>query len=119
MQQFRLSHDGWSLTQDSAANTTNAAIKTAAAGQRHGLTNVSVVVSGAASAAVANVLIKDGTSTIWKGVIPSGAAIGSTVNMPFNYPLLSSTNSALSINVDAAGAGCISTINATGFTTAE
>ena len=120
MQQFRLSHDGWAKTQDSTANTINTLTVPAVAGLRHGIVNLTVCTSGAVTATALNIVIKDGATAVWKTTIPAASVVGSVFGDVFNYPLICvSNNSALSIVVDAGGAGCITTINAQGFTTIE
>lgn len=108
----------WTISQDSAVNTINTLTKTAVAGQKHYITSIEVVISGAVvGASDINILLKDGgTTTKWKQVIGTASARGTRIFADFAYPIQMSVNSALTLNIDLGGTGVITTANIAGFT---
>jgi len=107
----------WTITQDSSANTAQTLTKTAVAGQKHYITSIEVVISGAVvGASDVNILLKDGSTTKWKQIIGTTSARGTRVTIDFANPIQMSVNSTCTLNIDAAGASCITTGNIAGFT---
>jgi hypothetical protein len=108
---------GWSATQDSAAATSQTLTKAAEVGKRHYITGVSCAISGADNATNdLTVVLKDGATAIWKGVIGSAEKRGAITGQTFPVPIRCGDNTAVSVEVSAGAAGVVTTANLVGFT---
>ncbi len=103
--------DGTPVTQDSGANAINTLAVAAVTGVAHHITAFSVVIGGAATGNAVNVVIKDGTTVVWKEIIATAAPIGTTISKIFMNPIEGTVGNAVSIVVDAGGASCVTTAN--------
>lgn len=99
---------------NAAASATVAAV----ANQRHYLLGYTVVARGAAvGAAGAAVVVKDGAGVVLYDSLPAAAPIGSRVASGLGGPIVRGTvNTAMVLEVAAAGAGCITELTIFGFT---
>jgi hypothetical protein len=106
----------WGITQDSAADTTQTLSKDAVVDQRHHITAFEVVISGGDAGADISVILKDGTTAIWKTLIGSGATRGERVGMVLSQPLQCGVGNAASLEVGAGGADVITSASMAGYT---
>lgn len=106
----------WSVTQDSSANAQQTLTKAAAEGVTHYVCGFEVITSAAASAAAETIiLLKDGTTTVYKSCIGASAARGTRVSIMFPFPIKMTAGAAAVLNVAAAGASCVTTANMIGY----
>lgn len=106
----------WAVTLDSTSNNPLALSKPLVAGKAHYITAIEVSISGAAAANDITIQLKDGTTTIWKEIIGSGAARGERAGLVFAFPIGLTIGNAANLAVDAGGAGVITTANMAGYT---
>jgi hypothetical protein len=110
-------NSGWSLTQDSTAATAQTLTKDAEEGKRHYITGVSCCISAADNSTNdITAVLKDGETAIWKGVIGAADKRGTAAGQSFPFPLECSMGAAVSVEVSAGPASCVTTANLVGFT---
>ncbi len=107
---------GWSVTQDSTANTAQTLAKDANTENKHFITSIEVAIKGATAGADINIVLKAGATAIWKSVIGSGAARGTRINAVFNHPIEMAKNTAANLVIDAGGADVVTVASMTGYT---
>jgi hypothetical protein len=108
---------GWSITQDSTANTIQTLTKAAVTGKTHYIMGV-FVFTGAATVGAADVtaLLKDGTTVVWKGIIGAGDAQGACIGFTVSVPIAMTAGNAVNLVVSAGGASVVTTANIIGYT---
>ena len=107
----------WSLNGTSGANAAQTVTQAAAgAGVRNYLNGLTVSWSGGAPAAGTNVVVKDGSTTIWDQYLGAAGATQGSIDFEFSAPLTSSANAALAVTVAAAGAAVTTKVSAQGTT---
>lgn len=99
------------VTQDSTANTANTITVAAVAGKKHYVAAIEVSIKGAAAGADINVVLRDGAAARWSEVIGSSAVRGTAVGFVLPHPIEMTTNTAMTLEVDAGGAGVITRAN--------
>lgn len=87
-----------------AALTLTVAAKT---GQRNVARKCSVAIRAAAAGADILVLLKDGSTVLWRDVIGNAAARGTRITAEFPGGLRGSQGTAMTLEIDAGGAACI------------
>lgn len=106
----------WTVTATSGNNASAAATKAAVSGVNHYVTGYLVVLRGATAANDAVVTIKDDSTVKITECIGTSQAIGTRISNQLTIPLKITTNKAASLNVAAAGAGCITELTLFGYT---
>ncbi len=107
----------WSASGTSTANAELTVTQSAAgAGTRNYLSGLAVSWSGGAMAAGAKVVVKDGEAVIFDAYLGRGTETQGSVAFVFPQPLRGSADTALSVVVDAAGAGVTTKASAFGAT---
>ena len=103
---------------DGAADGAKTLTLAAVAKERHYISKIGVVVGTAATSGVTTVSVKAGSTTIWKGFLPTAAAIGAAIVENFDPPLVAGNNTAVTLVVTApsTGAGSVVTVQWNGYT---
>ncbi|MEC0265137.1 hypothetical protein [Paenibacillus anseongense] len=103
-------------TQDSGNNAVQTLTRVLVAGKSHYITSIEVSISGAAAANDITVELKDGSTTVWKEIIGSGAPRGERAGIVFNSPIKLTAGNAANLVVSAGGTGVITSANMAGYT---
>lgn len=106
---------GWTVSQDSSANTAQTLTKAADA-SRHFVSGFEVATQGASIAADIVCTLKEGSTVRWRSVIGAGAARGERTGLSFTNPFVFAANTAVTLEITAGGAGVVTTGNIEGFT---
>lgn len=106
----------WAATLDSGNNAAATVTKAAVSGKTHYITAIEVCISGAAAANDITVELKDGSTTVWKEIIGSGAPRGDRAGIVLNHPIALTTGNAANLAVSAGGVGVITSANMAGYT---
>ena len=106
---------GWTVSADSAANSSQTLTKSAGSNQHHYVNAFEVVISGAAAGGDITVVLKAGGTQKWKTVIGSGAARGERTGICFTNPIDMGLAADVTLEVSAGGAGVVTSANLEGF----
>ena len=106
----------WAVSDKSAANEAGALEKAAVAGSRHYISMIAVGVTAADSANAAAITLKDDETTIFEINLKSESAEGDVVIYQFEKPLAISAGKKATLGCAAAGEGCITVLNMSGYT---
>jgi hypothetical protein len=96
-----------SIVGTSEVNTELTVTKGKVSGKKNYCAGFEVVVTGAATGAVVDISLKQGTTEVWATAIPSGSEIGSTKSFFPCVPLEFDEDTDINLVVDAGGANCI------------
>lgn len=106
---------GWTISQDSAANTLQTLTRAGEAGA-HYVSGFEVATQGAAIGADIVCTLSEGGTVRWRSVIGAGAARGERTGLSFTNPIRFAPGVNVVLTIAAGGAGVITSGNIEGFT---